>query len=140
MGVIVRARDFLPEKQAGMLKPIIFCVSDKAKEKEAVSVNKLLAEELVKVRKNRRSVQLERCFKQVLEKLPDGVIIKDFDVLFNPDYQVDVLRIFVMVCKQKPFSILWPGRQENGKLFYAEESFPDYKVYNISDYDVTCVV
>ena len=83
---------------------------------------------------------MERCFNQVILGLPDGAVIKDFDVLFNPDYQVDVLKIFVTACKQKTFSVLWPGRLEDGKLFYAEEGFPDYKVYNIGDYDITCIV
>lgn len=140
MGVIIRARDYLPEKQMGMLKPIIFCVPSKEIAEKVVSVNKALAEELIKVRPNRRTVQLERCFNQVISGLPDGAVIKDFDVLFNPDYQVDVLKIFVTACKQKTFSVLWPGRPEGGKLYYAEEGFPDYKIYNIGDYDITCIV
>ena len=44
------------------------------------------------------------------------------------------------VCKQKTFSVIWPGRMDGEKLFYAEEGFPDYKSYKISDYDITCIV
>ena len=139
MGAIIQERDYRPENQAGMLKPIIYCVTSKEMA-DAMSINKMLAEELIKVRKNRRTVQMERCFNQVILGLPDGAVIKDFDVLFNPDYQVDVLKIFVTACKQKTFSVLWPGRLEDGKLFYAEEGFSDYKVYNIGDYDITCIV
>ena len=51
----------------------------------------------------------------------DGVVIKDFDVMFNPEYKVDVLKIMVDACKRKPFSIIWPGKCEDGKLFYMEE-------------------
>ena len=141
MGLIIRAHDYLPEKQAGTLKPIIFCApSSNEMVEKSVSINKMLAEELIKVRRNRRTVQIERCFNQVISGLPDGAVIKNFDVLFNPDYQVDVLKIFVTACKQKTFSVLWPGRLEDGKLFYAEEGFSDYKVYNIGDYDITCIV
>lgn len=38
MGVIIRARDYLPEKQAGMLKPIIFCVSSNEMVEKSVSI------------------------------------------------------------------------------------------------------
>jgi hypothetical protein len=139
MGTIIQERDYRPENQAGMLKPIIYCVTSKEMA-DAVSINKMLAEELIKVRKNRRTMQLERCLSQVISKLPDGAVIKDLDVLFNPEYQVDVLKMLVTVCKQKTFSVIWPGRMDGEKLFYAEEGFPDYKSYNISDYDITCIV
>lgn len=85
MGAIIQERDYRPENQAGMLKPIIYCVTSKEMA-DAVSINKMLAEELIKVRKNRRTMQLERCLSQVISKLPDGAVIKDLDVLFNGKY------------------------------------------------------
>jgi hypothetical protein len=140
MGAIIRARDFSPEKQVGLLKPIIYCCSYGNVQSEAISINVPLARELLKFRPNRRSMRLEQCFSEVLDTLPDGVTIKDFDVIFNPQYQVDLLKIMVMACRKKPFSIVWPGKYENGMLFYAEEGYPDYKIFNIEDYDVTCIV
>lgn len=140
MGAIIQARDFSSEKQAGLLKPIIYCCPYGNVESEAISINMLLAKKLVKLRPTRRTMRLEQCFSQVLDTLPDGVTIKDFDVMFNPEYQVDLLKIMVMTCKIKPFSIVWPGKCEDGLLFYAEEGYPDYKVFSIEDYDVTCIV
>ncbi|MDU6263680.1 MAG: BREX-3 system P-loop-containing protein BrxF [Anaerocolumna aminovalerica] len=140
MGAIIQARDFSPEKHAGLLKPIIYCCPYGNVESEAISINVLLAEKLVKFRPNRRTMRLEHCFSQVLDSLPDGVIIKDFDVMFNPEYQVDLLKLMVTVCKKKPFSIIWPGKCDDGMLFYAEEGYQDYKLFSIEDYDVTCIV
>ena len=140
MGVIIQAGTFSLEKQAGLLKPIIYCCPCRGLESEAISINLLLAEKLVKFQSNRRTMRLEQCFNQVLDTLHNGVLIKDFDVMFNPVYQVDLLRIMVVACKIKPFSIIWPGKCEDGKLFYAEEGYPDYKVFNIEDYDCTCIV
>jgi hypothetical protein len=140
MGTIIRSSDFSPEKQAGLLKPIIYCCPYDNIESEAISINVLLAEKLVKLQPNRRTMRLEQCFSQVLDTLPDGVIIKDFDVMFNPEYQVDLLKIMVMACKKKPFSIIWPGKCEDGMLFYAEEGYLDYKAFSIEDYDVTCIL
>lgn len=71
--------------------------------------------------------------------LPEKVVIKEFDVFFNPVYKVDVLRMMVNVCRAKPFHMIWPGKLEDGKLIYAEEDFKDYKEYDVADYDVTCI-
>ena len=106
---------------------------------EPRSVNKELAEGLLACKENRRSMKLEQIFDTVLDKYPDGVTIKDIDVMFNPDYKVDVLKILVEARKRKPYSVIWPGKYEDGKLIYAEEGCPDYKVYEIASYDITCV-
>lgn len=140
MGAIIQAYDFSPEKQAGLLKPIIYCCPYGNVDSEAISINVFLAEKLVKFQPNRRTIRLEQCFSQVIDTLPDGVTIKDFDVMFNPEYKVDLLKLMIMVCKKKPFSIIWPGKCENGMLFYAEEGYKDYRMFNIEDYDVTCIV
>lgn len=84
-------------------------------------------------------MQLEKCFRKILEGLPQNAIITDFDVLFNPEYEVDVLKMMVNVCKTRPFSIIWPGKFEEGKLIYAKDGYLDYKEYDVADYDVICV-
>jgi hypothetical protein len=110
-------------------------VSDKA-----VSVNKSISEELLKLKPSRRTMQLEKCFSKVLSTLPDNIVIQDIDVMFNPDYKVDVLRLLIAVNKHKPFSLIWPGRIENEKLIYSEEIYPDYRVFDVKDYDVLVIV
>lgn len=107
---------------------------------EPRSVSKPLAEALLECKPNRRSMKLEQIFNAVLDTLPDGVVIKDIDVLFNPNYKVDVLKILMASRKRKRYSVIWPGRFEDGKLIYGEEGFPDYKIYNIENYDITCVI
>ena len=85
-------------------------------------------------------MRMEQCFQQVLNTLTEGVVIKDFDVMFNPEYEVDILRIMIAQYKIKPFDLIWPGKYQEGKLIYAEEGYSDYKVYEIDKYDVTCVI
>ncbi len=104
-----------------------------------VSVSKELAEEMLNCKESRRSMKLEQIFNAVLDRYPDGVTIKDIDVLFNPEYKVDVLKILIAARKRKRFSVIWPGGYKEGKLIYAEEGYPDYKVYEIANYDITCV-
>lgn len=100
------------------------------------SISKELADSLLACRPNRRSMKLEQIFNTVLDRYPDGVTIKDIDVLFNPAYKVDVLKILISARKRKRYCVIWPGEFEDGKLIYGEEGYADYKVFNIADYDI----
>ena len=140
MGKIINRVSFASAQRSGLLKPVIYCGGFADTGQEAKSINIELAKELEELRPKRRTMQLEACFNRVLDGLPDNVVIKDFDVIFNPAYKVDVMKMLVAACKRKPFSVIWPGRYEDGKLFYAEEGYPDYKVFDINNYDVTCVI
>ena len=106
---------------------------------EPKSISKELADELLAYKPNRRSMKMEQIFNTVLDRYPDGVTIKDIDVMFNPEYKVDVLKILIAARKRKRYNVIWPGWLEDEKLIYGEEGYPDYKVYRIADYDITCV-
>lgn len=107
---------------------------------EAVSINKFIASKLIEIKPNQRTIQLEKCFMKVLNGLPDQPVIKDIDVLFNPAYKVDVMKMLASAYKQKKFSLVWPGTYADGKLIYSEEGYPDYRVYEIKDYDIMYVI
>lgn len=139
MGKVIQARSMPSSGYAGLMRPIIYCVPDVNLVTEAVAINLLLAEKLAALRPKRRTICLEACFGEVLDELDDYVVIKDFDVMFNPEYKVDVLKILTSACKKKPFSVIWPGKCEDGKLFYAEDGYPDFKVFSVEEYDVTCI-
>ena len=138
MGTIIEISR-LPD-DAAMISRLLIYMKAIQKMHEPRSVSKPLAEALLACKPNRRSMKLEQIFNNILDTLPDGVVIKDIDVLFNPDYKVDVLKILIESRKRKRYSVIWPGRCEDGKLIYSEEGFPDYKTYNIENYDITCVI
>ena len=129
----------LPDKKA-MSSRLLIYMREIQKVSEPRSVGKLLAEALLECKPNRRSMKLEQIFNTVLDTFPDGVVIKDIDVMFNPDYKVDVLKILMESRKRKLYSVIWPGKCENGKLIYGEDGYPDYKTYDIENYDITCVI
>lgn len=138
MGTIIEISR-LPN-DAAMISRLLIYMKAIQKMHEPKSVSKPLAEALLACKPNRRSMKLEQIFNNILDTLPDGAVIKDIDVLFNPDYKVDVLKILIESRKRKRYSVIWPGRCEDGKLIYSEEGFPDYKTYNIENYDITCVI
>ena len=131
--------DELPKDEAMLSKLLVYMKTSRDMQ-EPESVSRALAKELLDCRPNRRSMKLEQILGKVLDLYPDGVIIKDIDVMFHPKYQVDVLKILIGARKRKNYSVIWPGRCENGKLFYGEEGFVDYKVYHLADYDIACVI
>ena len=140
MGIVISKRDLSVIDKTKLMRPLIYCNPDKEIEERAVSLNVPLAKKLVAIAPKRRTLRMERCVQQVLGGLSADAIIKDFEVLFNPEYEVDILRILIAQYRIKPFDVIWPGRYENGKLIYAEEEYRDYKIFEINKYDITCVV
>ena len=116
---------------------IVHCEKEKD-EIEAISINKLLAEKLIGINPKRRSLKMTKLLSDVLDNLPEDSIIKDFDVMFNPEYDIDVLKTIIDTRKQ--IELIWPGYYENEKLIYSEKDLIDYKVFNLSEYDITCIV
>ncbi|MCD8293624.1 MAG: hypothetical protein LUE27_00045 [Clostridia bacterium] len=141
MGTIIPAKIFSPTDLTGLLKPIIYCCSYDGLDARALPINVPLARELLKYESAARTMLMKECFTNVVEEFPDDCTIKNFDVMFNPAYKIDVLGIMVSVCKIKPFNLIWSGTLDsNGKkLIYAENGFKDHTVYEIDDYDITCI-
>ena len=141
MGDIIKSYQFSEDSAVNMMKPIVFCNCPKEIEADAVSINIALAKELQKQSSAMlRTMRLEKCLQDVIESLGEKPVIKDFDVLFNPAYQTDVIKALINVCRKRQFSAIWPGRYEDGRLYYAEEEYEDYKVYEISNYDITVII
>lgn len=138
MGAVINLRQLAT--QQNMYRLIIYANNTYDQEASAVSINKKLAEELRKLKPTRRTMQMEKCFNKILDSLPEKVVIKDIDVMFNPAYMVDVIRILVEANKRHPFSLVWSGRYDDNRLLYGEEGLADYKAFEISEYDIVCVV
>ena len=138
MGTLVEYRK-MPDKHT-VYRLLIYSKAISEIASQATAVNKSIAAELVDLKPSRRTMQLEKSFVKVLELLPEQPVIKDIDVLFNPAYKVDVMKMLVSAYKQKKFSLVWPGTFSDGKLIYSEEGYPDYRVYEIKDYDIMYVI
>lgn len=141
MGKVIHFSSYSPIKQEGILKPIIYCYTPPTIEDKALSLNQELSQELNNIQQNKRTIQLAHIFEKIIKNKPDDTVIKDFDVLFNPAYRIDIMKIMIAVCKIKPFSIIWPGgTYENGYLIYAEYGYPDFKRFHVKEYDITCII
>ena len=119
---------------------IVFCIDEVklllSKEYNVLKVNgieKLLNYQL------KRNLYIIDEFNKIIDSAFEPILIKDFEILFDPGFQVDVLKLFIMTNRKKKIAVLWPGKCRYGKLTFAEPGYPDYKVYKIKDYDISCV-
>lgn len=140
MGKQISKYEYQKHGSDGLMKPIIFCCPDEECAKKGISLNVSVAKELFIVKPIRRSFMLPKIVDTIIAELPKNSTIKDFDVLFNPDYQIDVLQLLIAACKKREFSIIWSGTYSNGKLMYAKPGYADFKTYDLDKYDVTCIV
>lgn len=141
MGIVIDSYKLARLDRASLAKPLVYCEPEQEIIEKAVSINLPMAEELQKQSTAMmRTMRMEQDLLNVLKDIPEDSVLKDFDVMFNPEYQMDVLKILINIYRKKHFSVIWPGRYEDGKLYYAEEGYKDYKVFEISDYDITVVI
>ena len=140
MGRLIQYRLLQSEIQVGLMRPVIYCNERYCENLQQVALNEKLAALLLKIKPERRTMRIKRCFQEVLTNIPENSCIRDFDVLFNPAYKIDVLQLLTVANRSKAFFVLWPGTVTNGELVYAEDGYADYKEYDVEQYDITCVV
>ena len=130
MGEIIKYGNLQRQKNT-ISRLLIYWTRIRELSSKPISVSKPLSEKLQDVSPRSRTMRLASCFQSVLAQYPDNVVIKDIDVMFNPVYQVDVLKILIEARKSKSYSVIWPGLYENGTLYYSEQGYLDYKTYEI---------
>ena len=78
----------------------------------------------------------------VISLLPKGeaVYLQDYEMLFDPRYKLDVLRMFNEISRHNKLIVQWCGGFDGNSLIYAEPGYADYSRYKVSEYDVSCVI
>jgi hypothetical protein len=145
MGTVVKISAFTKEILAKTNIPVVFCSLSPATERllnegnhRKVSLNLPLAQALTAQNENSRLLHVA---DEVLKIVPTGapVYLTDFEVLFDPRYQLDVLRLFCDISRKVKLAVQWPGTFESNTLYYAEPEYPDYHAFDIQSYDILCV-
>ena len=106
---------------------------------EKLSLNILLAEKLASIQPQNRPMQLMDETKAILYSSTQPILLDRYEMLFAPDYQLNVLKIFMDLARFRPLFVLWPGKLNNNALIYAEPGDPEYRNYRIADYDVIVI-
>ena len=146
MGRIVNSRSLTANELLQLVPPIILC-TDKPNFKRVITengyqqigINLPLAQSLTGLEpKDIRTVITDK----IHEILPQGesVYLTDYEMLFDPRYEIDVLRLFIDLARRNMLIVKWCGKVDGDTLTYAEQGYADYKQYKMNDYDVIIVI
>lgn len=115
-------------------------IINKFKDFDYLSLGETLSLALLKYEKTNRGKnvigELDKIFYNLNSK---KVIVDNIDILFNPEYNIDILGYFIQIARNKKIIIIWPGEYISGSLIYASPEHKDYKKYLINNYDVIFV-
>lgn len=145
MGYEISAREIEKILLENNDKTIILCTSYKKIENElkefyTVSLGVSLSDRLIRYPSEKRNeILLEEMDNLLLDSPNDKLLIKDIDILFNPEYKFDVLKYFSNIARVKKVVVVWNGIINNGYLQYSENGYSDYKRYLIRNYDIICI-
>ena len=146
MGMIINNRTLSAAKIMALKSPVILCVHREDFIKaiadaniQSLSLNLPLAKAFSG--KSEREIVMALT-ETVISLLPKGeaVYLKDYEMLFDPRYKLDVLRMFCEISRYNKLIVKWRHGFDGSSLIYAEPGYEDYSKYRISEYDVACVI
>lgn len=127
--------------------PVVFCSFSSRHKKivveagfKEVSLNKLLAETLLKIEPNTRTQFVFDEVMKIVIATQAPVFLTDYEMLFDPRYNIDVIKLFCEMSRRVKIVIKWCGTLQDNRLVYATPAYKDFHSYNIYDYDIICVI
>lgn len=100
-----------------------------------ISLNELLSSRLIGYPAQDRPSMVENVFSQIMTPY-QNVFVTNIEMLFDPRYPVDVLKLFCYHARVSNIVILWPGNLKDNHLIYGQSSDPDYHSYDLSNYQI----
>ncbi len=126
-------------------KPLIICTDAPRVQKKIleagyqdVRINAALAKALLEYEQADRP----KCVEKELKKLLDyhiSIFIINFEMLFDPRYEIDVLKVFCEKARNIGVAVKWPGKYNDGKLTYMQPEDPDYHEFDCNSYQIRIV-
>lgn len=107
---------------------------------QELSLNKKLAKALVKKEVSIRSQLVADEVMKIESSIQGPIFLTDYEMLFDPRYNLDVIRLFSELSRRAKIVIKWCGTLDDNHLVYATPAYRDFHSYNIHDYDITCVI
>ena len=112
----------------------IFEISD-----ETISLNLILAQNLLKFNADERTEMVHQEALNLLTQSVTPLLLKDFEMLFDPRYKIDTVKLITEVARRRKIIAIWPGTLNENDLIYANADSSDYQVFSIKNYDIICV-
>jgi len=80
-------------------------------------------------------------FQKIRNIFPQSTLIylSDYEMLFDPRYKLDVIRLFTDLSRHYKMIVKWCGTTSDEALIYSEPGYEDHKIYKISNYEITVI-
>ena len=125
--------------------PLIICTDaprvrkkiDSAGYKE-VQISRDLSKRLLEYSKSERPLLVESLLKNMLD-YHDPILITRFEMMFDPRYEIDLIKVFCEKARTINVAVKWPGQLVDNKLIYANIGDPDYHEYECNSYQIRVV-
>lgn len=105
-----------------------------------VNVGLLLGERLYRTKAEGLPVNITNELDAILDKEYCDIILANIDILFTPEYELNVIKMLLQLGRNRRFYLPWPGEISRERLTYSELGKFDYREYNVKDYVDTYVV
>jgi len=141
MGSYINRRDFqavIKQVQQG-----VFVLTPKIQvpvKAIVVNIGLLLGERLFIAKNECRSINIPNELDSILGNETHDVFLENIDILFTPEYGLDVIKLLLQLGRNQRFFLQWPGEITGEKVTYSEPGRFDFKDYNIKNYVDTYVV
>ncbi|MDR1916468.1 MAG: BREX-3 system P-loop-containing protein BrxF [Synergistaceae bacterium] len=146
MGQNYYGRTLAAKALLSLSPPILLCSSRTDFEKaiadagyQTVSLNLPLARALAGMTVSDISPLINDKIREALPQ-SEPVFLTDYEMLFDPRYKLDIMRLFMDLSRKNKLIVKWRGAVDGNTVTYSEQGFEDYQRIRISDYDVSVVI
>jgi hypothetical protein len=147
LGTLIKSSQFSKKMLNNANIPIVLCSPAPRLKKiiaeagfKELSLNKILAEALIKKDPAIRSQFVADEVMKIVSSIQGPIFLTDYEMLFDPRYNIDVIRLFYELSRRAKIVIKWCGTLDDNHLVYATPDYSDFHSYNIYGYDITCVI
>lgn len=139
MGTVLKRRDFpavIEQARQG-----IFVLAPKVTvpvKAPVLNIGLMLGERMYKA--DGSPVNIANELDAILGEEHHDITLENTDILFSPEYEMDVIKLLLQTGRNQRLYMQWPGEIAGEKLTYSKLGRFDFKEYNIKDYVDTYVV
>lgn len=99
-----------------------------------LNLNLELSSRLLEFSIKQRPLKVAEITAEMIEALPDPVLLDKLDILFEPSLQTDPMALLQSLSRSKTIIAFWSGNLKDNKLYYAEPGYPEYRSYPVQDF------
>jgi len=104
---------------------------------KVVNVNLELSRKMLERTVKQRKLKMNEIFAEVTGSAKPGpVLLDNIEILFDPSFAQDPLRLLKSVARNRTVLVAWNGHVEKGVLTYADHSHPEFYRAPIEDFVV----